>query len=142
MIIKRAFLKVGAIALAATLTACGTHHPSAEQVVDRIGHNLDLNAVQKTKLDTLKEKLVALRESAKPQREAAKLEIAELLTHPTLDRGRAEQLVLTHMHSTESNVSQVIALFGDFYDQLTPVQQKSLRERIVAHMDHNHLTAN
>jgi periplasmic protein CpxP/Spy len=138
MIKKRVFLIVGAVVLTAALTACGIRNPSAEQIADRIGHKLDLNDFQKTKLEILKEKLLALRESTKIQRAADKKEIIELLTRPTLDRGRTEQLVLDHLHSLESNAPQMVAVFGDFYDQLTPEQQKILREHIVDHMDQHH----
>lgn len=141
---KSLILVVGAIALAATVAACGHYRyhgdycaEHAGWMVERMSRKLDLTEEQKAKLDVVKTRIVAARDAAAEQRESDAKAIAALLSQPTFDRARAIALTQSHTRTIETRAPEVIAAFADFYDGLKPEQQQKLREQVESRMN-NH----
>jgi Spy/CpxP family protein refolding chaperone len=131
----------GATVALGGLTACGHRYgherfatmSSEEQaqfrqhVVDRVASRLELNAEQKTKLETLAPRLheqrVALRGAGDPR-----ADVRSLVAGEKFDRTRAQALVGEKVAAVNARSPEVIAAFGDFYDSLSPAQQAKVRE--------------
>ncbi len=98
-----------------------------QHIVDRVASRLELNAEQKTKLETLATKLheqrVALRGAGDPR-----ADVRSLLAGEKFDRARAQALVGEKVAAVNARSPEVIAAFGDFYDSLSPAQQARVRE--------------
>jgi Spy/CpxP family protein refolding chaperone len=131
----------GATVALGGLTACGHRYAherfatmtSEEQaqfrqrVVERVASRLELNAEQKTKLETLATRLheqrVALRGAADPR-----ADVRSLVAGEKFDRARAQALLSDKLAAVNTKSPELIAAFGDFYDSLTPAQQGKVRE--------------
>lgn len=141
--LKRSFAGVfGASALLGGVTACSTaqrRHGGWQssggeeatrfkgQALDKITARLALDAAQKAKLavlaDRLQEQRQALRGSTDPRSE-----IASLVADESFDRWHAQDLVNAKLQAVRDKSPQLIAAMAEFYDSLTPEQQRKVRE--------------
>lgn len=137
--IKRTLIGLfGTAVLVGGLTACSRgHHGNwsdegvAEvrtKVVSKITKKLDLNAAQQQKLDALANEVVAQRTAFRVEGSDPRVEIPALIQGDKFDRARAQALLEQKTQALQGNAPKVLTALADFYDSLTPEQQKEVRE--------------
>jgi len=90
------------------------------------------------KLNALKDELLALRRDYQKKRSATQETIGELLSQPTLDQTRVLTLIKERTQEVNDKVPPVVTAFADFYDSLTPEQQKKLHDEVIKRIEqHN-----
>lgn len=120
----------GAMAGCARHFAQKTPQERAEWLVKKINDELKLNDAQLGKLNALKDELLAVRSDYRKRNSNIRKTIDELLSQPTLDQTRALSLVKERTREVNDKAPQVVAAFANFYDSLTPQQQKKLHDDI------------
>ena len=100
------------------------------KAVDRIAGKLELNAAQKAKLDALADEMVASRKAFRADSANPRDELKALIAGEKFDRSKAQQLFEQKTRVAQGQGPKLIQAFGDFYDSLTPEQQKQVRERM------------
>lgn len=100
-------------------------------VVDRVTSRLELDAVQREKLQVLVDAVQAARIDARERRSGMREEARALLESTMLDRDRAQGLVDLGQASLVGHLRELVDPFADFTDSLTPEQ----REELVAMID-------
>lgn len=141
--LKRTVIGVfGTTLLVGGLSACSQRHHgdswSTERVaevrgrmVEKISGKLDLDPVQRQKLATLADEMVASRAAMRGGDAAApRSEFLALMGTDKFDRGRAQSLLDQKTHAVQNQGPKLIAAMADFYDSLSPEQQKKLRGRM------------
>ncbi len=98
--------------------------------VEYVAKELELNETQTAKLSVLKDAVLKARDATRIGREEKTKAALALLDKPTIDRPRALGLWQQAMHDLGDQGPGIIITFGDFYDSLTPAQQKKVRETI------------
>lgn len=142
--IKRTlFGVVGATLLVGSLSACSGHRSWGHGPMDgqrmtevrgkmlaRVGEKLDLDSVQKQKLEHLADTLQTQRKALMGDTPKPREAMAALVAGPTFDRAAAQTLVDTKVRAVQAGSPPVIAAMGDFYDSLKPEQQAQVREKM------------
>jgi periplasmic protein CpxP/Spy len=145
--IKRTLVGVfGASILIGGLTACGTgghrggHHGgnwSAERttemrgkVVDKISSHLVLNDAQKQKLGVLADEVIASRTALRGKDADPRTELKAMVAGEKFDRTRAQALLDQKTQVVQGSGPKMITAMADFYDSLSPAQQKQVREKM------------
>ncbi len=143
--IKRTLIGVfGACLLVGGLTACGGrgHHGdwSAERVsevrgkvVEKISSKLALNDTQKQKLGALADEIIASRTAFRGKDPDLRAEFKAMMAGDKFDRVRAQALLDQKTQVVQGNGPKMIAALADFYDSLSPEQQKQVREKMEQH---------
>ena len=139
--IKRALSGVlGVSLLVGGLTACSGaryHHGPMDteklaevrgKVVGRISSKLDLNEVQKQKLNALADKLEAQRTALMGQGPEPRGQMQALVAGEKFDRARAQTLMDEKTRAVQAHGPEVINALADFYDSLRPEQQQTVRD--------------
>jgi periplasmic protein CpxP/Spy len=142
--IKRTLIGVfGAVALLGTFAACSHHahhgygwHAMSDEdaaklkarLVEKAGRKLDLDEAQKAKLSTVADRLREQRNALLADTQDPRAEMQALISGPTFDRNRAQQLVQSKTGVLQAKSPEVIAALADFYDSLKPEQQAKVRE--------------
>lgn len=140
--VKRIAIAVGALALVAGLSACGHryyhHDPEkrAEWMAEKVAKELQLNADQAAKLQTLKTELLTVGRDMREQHTKTRAQIMALLEQPTLDRDQAVAMIDERTQAMNEAAPNVVAAFGDFYDSLNDAQRRQLREALADHFEH------
>ncbi len=121
------------------LSACGRSHTgglSDERItemrgkaIERISGKLDLNTDQQAKLGVLADQMIASRKAFRGNTDP-RADLQSLVAGSQFDRAKAQQLLDQKLQAAQGNGPQMLAAFGDFYDSLTPEQQKQVRERL------------
>lgn len=122
------------------LTACGTHHARgwsdermAEvrgKVIGKITDKLALTEPQQHKLGVLADEVIASRKAIKSDSSDPRADLQALIAGDTFDRTQAQALLDQKTQAVQASGPKVLAAFGDFYDSLTPEQQKQLRDKL------------
>lgn len=133
----------GATLLAGGLSACGSrgdHHRSTiseERIVElrgkaieRIGDQLDLNDAQKQKLEVLTDEFMAQRQAMRGDSADPRTEMKALVAGDKFDRTRAQSLLEQKTQVVQAGGPKLIAALADFYDSLSPEQQRQVREKL------------
>ena len=136
---KSLFAVVGASIALGGLTACSSarpwhHDASPEQMaqmqgkmVERIGHKLDLNAEQKTKLDAVAAEMQAQRKAFRGDSANPRDEFKALIASDKFDRSKAQALLEQKTAAVQQQGPKVLTALADFYDSLTSAQQQQVR---------------
>jgi periplasmic protein CpxP/Spy len=139
-ITRRILMALAAVGLATGVAACGHHRhdpqQQAERIMEKVSEELDLTQEQQAKLEAVKDEFISAGKEMRKERKQAREEAMSLLEQPKLDRAKAQDLVNQRLDAIRAHSPQVINALGDFYDSLTPEQQKELRERIQDKMEH------
>jgi Spy/CpxP family protein refolding chaperone len=122
------------------LTACGTHHARGwsdehmadvrGKVIDKITDKLALTEPQRQKLGVLADEVIASRKAFKAGSTDPRADLQALIAGDKFDRTQAQALLDQKTQAVQANGPKVLAAFGDFYDSLTPEQQKQLRDKL------------
>jgi Spy/CpxP family protein refolding chaperone len=142
--IKRSLIGLAATAtLAGGLIAWGGHGHHARggwseeritevrgKAIERISDRLTLNAAQQQKLDAVADELLASRQALRGGTADPRTELQALIGSEKFDRSRAQALLEQKTQVAQGQGPKLIAAFGDFYDSLTPEQQKQVREAL------------
>lgn len=100
------------------------------KVIDRISSKLELNDAQKQKLAVLADEIVAQRAALRGQGADPRADFRALIAGDKFDRARAQTLLEQKTQAVQSSGPKVIAALADFYDSLTPEQQKQVRDKL------------
>lgn len=123
-----AVLAAGGIAFAKNKGVCGGPEGRANWMMERISKRLELDELQRGKLEDLRDALLSMREKFVDARKQGREAAADLLSVPVLDRGRAQAL-FDERHTAISAYSQeLINAFADFSDSLNAEQRSALVE--------------
>ena len=126
---------------AGTLAACSHHYKTPEEraawIVEKISDKLDLNDMQKAKLDVVKTEMIKLRKQFDGDKEATHKQMLEVVSKPTLDRDALLNMIRARTEVVSTNSPQIVAALGDFYDSLNPNQQEQVRKKMKEDMEHH-----
>lgn len=109
-----------------------------DRLTDRITRELELDDAQSTHLETLKQRMLTVKEEMREHRDEARQKVMALFEGPTMDREDAQILVEEKIGSINTLAPQLITEIGDFYDSLSPEQQQRLRDKVSERMEHRH----
>lgn len=103
-----------------------------ERMVHKASRELELDAAQQTKLNSLAEAMAAQRRALMgAQGEAGghpRAEFQALIAGPQFDRARGQALLEAKTGALRDGAPKVMAAAADFYDSLRPEQQQKLRD--------------
>jgi Spy/CpxP family protein refolding chaperone len=141
--IKRSLIGLAtATVVLGSITACGTRGDHArtwsderitevrDKAVEKISDKLTLNSAQKQKLGVLADEMIASRKAIKGDSADPRTELKALVAGDKFDRTKAQTLLDQKTQAVQGNGPKVLAAFGDFFDSLTPEQQKQVRDRL------------
>ncbi len=139
--IKRTLVGIfGASILIGGLSACSRgHHTewSAERVtemrgkvIERVSSKLELNDGQKQKLGVLADEMLASRTALRGKDADPRTEMKAMIAGAKFDRSRAQVMLDQKTQVVQGNGPKLIAAMGEFYDSLSPEQQKKVRDRL------------
>jgi protein CpxP len=141
--IKRSLIGLAtATVVLGSITACGTRGDHARtwsderitemrgKAVDKISDKLTLNSAQKQKLGVLADEMIASRKAIKGDSADPRTELKALVAGDKFDRTKAQTLLDQKTQAVRGNGPKVLAAFGDFFDSLTPEQQKQVRDKL------------
>lgn len=124
------------------LTACGSRGDHTRgwsderitdmrgKVIEKVTSKLDLNEVQKQKLGVLTDEMLAARKAVKGNTTDPRADLKALIAADKFDRTQAQALLDQKTQAMQASAPKVLAAFGDFFDSLTPEQQKQVRDRL------------
>lgn len=124
------------------LTACGSRGDHAGgwsderitemrgKVIEKVTSKLDLNETQKQKLGVLTDEMLAARKAVKGDTTDPRADLKALIAADKFDRTKAQALLDQKTQAVQGNGPKVLAAFGDFFDSLTPEQQKQVRDKL------------
>jgi Spy/CpxP family protein refolding chaperone len=98
--------------------------------VDKISDKLALSGVQKQKLGTLADEMIASRKALKGGSADPRADLKALISGDKFDRTQAQTLLDQKTQAVQGNGPKVLAAFGDFYDSLSPEQQQQVRDKL------------
>ncbi len=98
------------------------------RMVERIAGRLDLDAAQKTRLNTLAEALREQHQALRGGSTDPRADLQGLIAGNTFDRSKAQQLLADKLSAVQAKSPAVLTALGDFYDGLRPEQQAKVRE--------------
>lgn len=122
----------------------GYHRMSADPehraawITKEIGERLKLSAEQATKLDAVKEELLAQGRASRSAHEEIRVSVNEMLTQPTLDQAAVLKLVQTRTTAVADSAPAIVAKVAEFYDGLDASQRATLREQVAKRMEQHH----
>ena len=141
--IKRSLIGLTTVTVAlGGLTACGSRGDHARgwsderitemrgKVIEKVTSKLDLNEVQKQKLGVLTDEMLAARKAVKGDTTDPRADLKTLIAADKFDRTKAQALLDQKTQAVQGNGPKVLAAFGDFFDSLTPEQQKQVRDKL------------
>jgi Spy/CpxP family protein refolding chaperone len=141
--IKRSLIGLAtATVVLGSITACGTRGDHArtwsderitevrDKAVEKISDKLTLNSAQKQKLGVLADEMIASRKAIKGDSADPRTELKALVAGDKFDRTKAQTLLDQKTQAVQGNGPKVLAAFGDFFDSLTPEQQKQVRDKL------------
>ena len=125
-----AVISVGALVIGSIAHRYWTPEKKAEKVVHVITKKLDLNEIQKAKLNNIREQLLAARQEMRKNREAGFKDLQSLLSHSKLDQDRANSLISGHIGEFSSRSPKLVSAVGDFWDSLDVDQQAKVKTKL------------
>jgi protein CpxP len=141
--IKRSLIGLTTITIAlGGLTACGSRGDHASgwsneritemrgKVIEKVTRKLELNAAQQQKLGVLTDEMLAARKAVKGNTTEPRADLKSLIATDKFDRTKAQVMLDQKTQAVQGHGPKVLAAFGDFYDSLTPEQQKEVREKL------------
>ena len=134
----------GGVLLTVGVVACnhGMHFGSAEErgewMVQKVTNELELNQTQQARLAKVKNEFLDMRKSMRSDREQTRTDVLAMLKQPTLDRGKANEIVGQYIEKINSRSPVIIDAIGNFYDSLDDAQRAELTAFFEHKMEHHH----
>lgn len=139
--IKRTLVGVfGVSILIGGLSACSRGHHAEwspervtemrGKVIERVSSKLELNDAQKQKLGVLADEMLASRTALRGKDADPRTEMKAMIAGAKFDRSRAQVMLDQKTQVVQSNGPKLITAMAEFYDSLSPEQQKKVRERL------------
>jgi len=110
----------------------------ADRLTDRISQELELDNTQSAQLETLKQRMLSVKEDMRAQRGEAWQKVAALFEGESMNRKGAQSLVDEKIGSINNLAPQLITEIGDFYDSLSTQQQQRLRDKVSERVEYRH----
>ena len=138
--LKRSLIGIaGAGILIGGLSACsGRHHgwqggegDTSQRQAKMVGYaakKLDLNDVQKQRLNELAGKLQEQRTALVGAGKDPRADIQALVSGDKLDRAKAQALIDDKTSAIKTKSPELVVAAADFYDSLNPAQQQQIRD--------------
>ncbi len=98
------------------------------KMIDRVGKELELDAVQKERLGALADALRAQRVALVGTTTDPRAEAQALVAGPVFDSARAQAVIDAKTAALQGKSPEVIAALAVFYDGLNPAQQQKVRD--------------
>ncbi len=98
--------------------------------VERVSKELDLTAPQKQNLVTVAERVREQRKALIGSTTDPRAELKALVSGERFDRARALAIIEEKTQAVRGKSPEVIAAMADFFDSLSPAQQKELRDHL------------
>lgn len=110
----------------------GNHDPAkkVEWIKEEIEDHLNLTEIQRTELDRLGDRLLAIHSTRKQEQSKRMDLVRELVTAPTIDQARVLELVNEHTRFVDQKAPEVIAAIARFGDSLSVDQKSEISERM------------
>jgi len=141
MLKHRMTILIGFLIAVVLFVAAGcsrTPEQRAEYFVQKMSSELNLNDIQKAKLEKIKDEFLAKRpEMAKHRAEAIKT-ANELMRSPEIDKAKLTALNEDHKKMADEVITFISAKFVEVHDMLTPEQREKLVSHIEKYMEHGH----
>lgn len=141
-IITAVLLVAGSTGVVYAISRHGDWHMSPDEkvefVTERAASKLDLDSQQQQNFAALAALAVGIMQEARDSRQQSLDEVFGLLQAPTLNQGRALELIQQKTALVNERAPQVIAALGIFLDSLDADQKRRLRELIEQHREHRH----
>jgi Spy/CpxP family protein refolding chaperone len=134
----------GGVLLTVGVVACnhGMHFGSAEErgewMVQKVTNELELDQTQQARLAKVKNEFLDMRKSMRSDREQTRTDVLAMLKQPTLDRGKANEIVGQYIEKINSRSPVIIDAIGNFYDSLDDAQRAELTAFFEHKMEHHH----
>ncbi|MGB1110468.1 MAG: Spy/CpxP family protein refolding chaperone [Gammaproteobacteria bacterium] len=121
-------LLAGAVAAGASASRYCEKGDRMERAMDRISHELELNADQRQKLEELG---AVLKEARTTMRDGGGIQaVMTSVKGSSLDRDALNEMANNKIAAAQAQAPKVIAALGDFYDGLDAEQQAEAREKL------------
>ena len=141
--IKRSLIGLtAATVILGGLSACGSRGDHARgwsderitemrgKAVEKVADKLELNTDQKAKLGLLADEMMASRKAFKGGSADPRADMQALIAGDKFDRVKAQALLDQKTQVVQGSGPRMLSAFGNFYDSLTPEQQKQVREKM------------
>ena len=124
------------------LTACGSRGDHARgwsderitemrgKAIEKISEKLTLTEAQKKKLDALADEMLASRKAFRGDSTDPRADMKALIAGDKFDRTKAQAMLDQKTQVVQGNGPKVMAAFADFFDSLSPEQQKQVRDKL------------
>lgn len=119
-------LAIGGIAVAKTKGTCHGLEGRMNRIMERVTKKLNLDEDQQTRLGTVRDKLVDMRESMSSSRRETRQALSELLAAPQLDRTKAQSYISGGQAVFSAGSQEVLDAFAQFSDSLNAEQRDKL----------------
>ncbi len=133
---KKIQISLFLIVMTALLTTAGCYRKTTEQraqgMVDSIVAKLNLNDVQKAKLNAIKTEFLAKTPAMKKTREESFDQMIALMRSPSIDPASIKALQEKNRAQADDLIGFIFDKFAEFHDMLTPEQ----RDKAAKEMEH------
>jgi len=137
---KLTLVITGLLVAGTALVGFGAHSMEPEEHaqwwVKKLTRELELDAVQVEKLETLKETLLQARAEMHENHDAQKDEVIAMLSAPVIDRNQLNEIVSAKTQRVSMIAPEIITVFADFYDSLADAQKQEVVKHVSEKMRH------
>jgi len=135
---KLSMLVMLTVLLTFVMAGCYKKTPEqrAEDMVQHLVTNLDLNDVQKAKLEKIKDEMLARRPEMIALQEETVKEANALMRSPQVDQTKLNALLDKNQKRIDEYARFIAAKFTEIHDMLTPEQRDKLVALVEKHMRH------
>ena len=141
-IVTAVLLIAGSSGVVYAISRHGDWHMSPDEkvefVTERATRQLDLDSQQQQNFSALASLVTEIVEEARASRQENLDEVFQLLDEPSLNQGRALELVQQKTALVNDRAPEVIASLAIFLDSLNAEQKQELRDFVEHHRDHRH----
>jgi periplasmic protein CpxP/Spy len=137
----RLTIMIGLLVAVVLLIAGGcarTTEQRAEYFVQKMASELNLNDVQKAKLEQIKDEFLAKRPEMANHRAEAIKAANELMRSAEIDKAKLNALNEDHKKMADEVIAFISAKFVEIHDMLTPEQREKLVTHIEKYREHGH----
>lgn len=133
---------IGGILVAlSALTACGHWHRTPEErakwISGEISEGLELNELQRLKLDHLVSTIMESHKVFHKDREKNRMAVLEMAQAETFDQQRTLELIREKTRFIEQQAPAIVAAYADLHNSLDPEQRTRIYDFLSEHFDYH-----